>query len=68
MEEARASRAEYGAPAWEVEGWITTYTAVASGELAVVSDVVEQLAGHAPQSLEGYLRAHPEDYRHLVSS
>ena len=67
MDEARASRASYGAPDWEVEGWITSYAAVASGELAVVSDTVEHVAGHPPQSLEDYLRAHPEDSAHLVS-
>lgn len=68
MDEARASRASYGAPDWEVEGWITSYAAVASGELDVVSDTVARLAGHQPQSLLEYLRAHPEDCRHLVAS
>jgi uncharacterized protein YbjT (DUF2867 family) len=51
IEEAWQSRAAYGAPDWEVEGWITSYTAIASGELAVVSDTVERLAGHPPTTL-----------------
>jgi NAD(P)H dehydrogenase (quinone) len=33
IEEAYASRADYGAPDWEVEGWVTSYVAIARGEL-----------------------------------
>ena len=40
IEEARASRAPSGAPDWEIEGWVTTYAAVAAGELDVVTDTV----------------------------
>lgn len=52
FEEARASRAPYGAPDWQIEAWISTYTAIASGALDVVSGDVEQVLGRAPQSLE----------------
>ena len=31
LEEAYASRASYGAPDWEVDGWVTTYAAIADG-------------------------------------
>lgn len=51
VEEAYASRARYGAPEWQVEAWVSTYEAIARGELAVVSDVVERLTGHPPRSL-----------------
>ena len=51
VEEAWASRAVYGAPDWEVEGWITSYVAVAVGELAVATDVVQRVAGHPPREL-----------------
>lgn len=51
VEEAWASRAVYGAPDWEVEGWITSYLAVATGELAVATDVVQRVAGHPPREL-----------------
>ena len=39
--EARASRAPHGAPDWQVEAWISTYTAIRDGELdlVVVSEV-----------------------------
>lgn len=57
LEEARASRARYNAPLWEVEGWISTYTAIAAGELDVVTDHVLQLTGHQPISVRQFLRA-----------
>ena len=52
LEQARASRAGYGAPEWELEAWISPYTAIAAGELAEVTDDVERLTGHPPLSLE----------------
>jgi NAD(P)H dehydrogenase (quinone) len=55
LDEARASRAGFGAEAWEVEGWVTSYAAVATGEMDVVSDAVQRVSGHAPLSLEAYL-------------
>ena len=55
MEEARASRASSGAPGWMIEGWVTTYAAIAAGELDTVTDAVEHLAGHPPQSLDALL-------------
>ena len=51
LEEAYASRASYGAPDWQVEAWVSTYTAIATGELAGVTPHVERLAGHPPRSL-----------------
>ena len=66
LEEAYASRASYGAPGWEVEGWVTSYVAIAAGELNVISDTVSRLAGHAPMTLPDYLRRHPESYQHLL--
>ncbi len=55
LEEARASRARYDAPPWEVEGWISTYTAIAAGELNVVTDHVKRLTGHEPASVREFL-------------
>jgi uncharacterized protein YbjT (DUF2867 family) len=51
LEDARASRAGSGAEVWEVEGWVTSYAAIANGDLERVSDAVERIAGHAPRSL-----------------
>jgi uncharacterized protein YbjT (DUF2867 family) len=63
--EAYASRAVYGAPDWQVAGWVSSYEAVASGEMDVVSDAVRALTGHAPQSFADFLATHPESYRRL---
>jgi uncharacterized protein YbjT (DUF2867 family) len=65
MEEAWASRRPSGAPDWEIEGWVTSYAAVASGELDLVSEGVERLAGHPPQALEPFIRAHPDLWAHI---
>jgi NAD(P)H dehydrogenase (quinone) len=51
LEEAYASRAHYGAPDWEVEGWVSSYAAIAAGELDQVTDTVERVAGHPPIGL-----------------
>ncbi|RAG86790.1 SDR family NAD(P)-dependent oxidoreductase [Streptacidiphilus pinicola] len=64
--EAYASRAVYGAPAWEVEGWVSSYEAVASGEMDVVSDAVRALTGRAPQAFADFLAAHLESLRRLL--
>jgi NAD(P)H dehydrogenase (quinone) len=57
LDEARASRSIYGAPDWEVEAWISSYVAIANGELSRVADGVERLAGHPPASLREWLAA-----------
>jgi uncharacterized protein YbjT (DUF2867 family) len=44
--EAYASRASYGAPDWQVDAWVSTYTAIANGEMAGVTDDVARLTGH----------------------
>jgi hypothetical protein len=56
LEQARASRAGSGAEAWEIEGWVTSYAAIATGEMDVVSDTVREVAGHVPISLAELLK------------
>ena len=68
LEEAYESRAAYGAPDFEVEGRVTSYAAIATGEMDVVSDTVSKLTGHAPMTLADFLRRHPESYWHLLSA
>jgi uncharacterized protein YbjT (DUF2867 family) len=55
LEEAYASRASYGVPDWQVDAWVSTYTAIASGELSTVTDDVQRLIGRAPVSLADVL-------------
>jgi NAD(P)H dehydrogenase (quinone) len=68
MEEAWASRRPSGHPEWEIEGWITTYVAIAKGELEQVTSTVKDLTGHEPQRLEEFLENHPESYEHLLDN
>lgn len=54
--EAYASRAVFQAPPWEVDAWVSTYTAIAAGEMATVTDQVQQLTGKPAMSLREVLR------------
>lgn len=65
-EEAWESRRPTGAPEWEIEGWVSSYLAIANGELATVSDTVERLTGHPPIDLEMFLTDHPQLWSHLA--
>lgn len=51
VSEAYASRAVHAAPDWQVDAWVSTYTAIAVGELAGVTTDVEHLTGHPATSL-----------------
>jgi NAD(P)H dehydrogenase (quinone) len=66
VEEAWATRRPSGHPDWEIEGWVTSYLAIAAGELAPLSDVVPRLAGHPARTVAEHLRTHPGDWAHLV--
>ncbi len=57
LEQAYASRSGLGAPGWMVDAWISTYTAIAAGEMDVVSDTVERLAGRPATPLRRHLEA-----------
>jgi NAD(P)H dehydrogenase (quinone) len=61
LEEAYASRAGYGAPDWQVEAWVSTYTAIAAGDLAVVTGDVERLLGRPARSLDDVLTGRPPE-------
>jgi len=56
LEQAYTSRASFGAPDWEVTGWVTSYAAIATGELEVVADTVEKVTGRPPVAPREYLR------------
>jgi uncharacterized protein YbjT (DUF2867 family) len=68
LEEARASRLKFNPSEWELEAWVSTYVAIATGEMSIVSHTVEALTGHAPQTLADYLRQHPESYQHIIGT
>jgi NAD(P)H dehydrogenase (quinone) len=51
LEEAYASRAHYGAPDWQVDAWVSTYTAIAEGNAEIVTGDVERVTGRPARSL-----------------
>jgi len=51
LPEAYESRRPWGAPDWQVDAWVSTYTAIAAGEMAEVSTAVETITGVKPISL-----------------
>ncbi|WP_433257580.1 SDR family oxidoreductase [Streptosporangium sp. CA-135522] len=55
VEEAYESRARYGAPRWQVDAWVSTYTSIANGEMGGVSDAVPRLTGRPATSLADLL-------------
>ncbi|HEX6356442.1 SDR family oxidoreductase [Actinophytocola sp.] len=57
VDEAYRSRASYGAPDWQLDAWVSTYTAIAAGELDGVTDAIPRLTGHAATSLATVMRA-----------
>ncbi|GAA1722750.1 SDR family oxidoreductase [Isoptericola hypogeus] len=64
-QEAYESRAGYGAEPFEVAGWVTSYTAIAAGELAHVSDDVSRLVGRPARSLAQWLDDYPAEWANL---
>lgn len=65
-EEAFASRSSYGAPDWEVRGWVSSYQAIRDGSLARVSPHVRELTGRDPLTLAEHLRAEPASLGHVT--
>ena len=59
LEEAYASRASYGAPSWEVDAWVSTYTAIAAGEVSKVTGDIPLLTSKPATSLRQLLSALP---------
>ena len=55
VEEAYESRASGDAPDWQYDAWVSTYTAIAAGELADVTDHVLTLTGRRPLTLAAFL-------------
>jgi NAD(P)H dehydrogenase (quinone) len=66
LEEAYASRASYGAPPFEVDGWVSTYAAVAAGELDVLSSTVRDVTGREPAGVREFLERNPASWQHLL--
>jgi uncharacterized protein YbjT (DUF2867 family) len=57
LEEAYASRAPWEAPPWQIDAWVSTYTAIAAGEVSATSTDVEAITGRRPRTLAELLSA-----------
>jgi NAD(P)H dehydrogenase (quinone) len=55
IDEAYASRERYHAPVWQVDAWVSTYTSIALGEVAEVTDDVERVTGRRAMTLNEFL-------------
>ena len=55
--EAYESRRPWAAPPWQVDAWVSTYTAIQDGSLAAVSGDIQKVTGQPPLSLEELLAA-----------
>jgi NAD(P)H dehydrogenase (quinone) len=51
----RRTRRSYDAAAWLVDSWVSTYTAIANGELDGVSSAIPDLTGHSATILRQLL-------------
>ncbi len=56
LEQAIASRAHYDASDAERAAWVSTYQAIAVGELSATTNTVQRLTGHAPMDFASFLR------------
>ncbi|MDQ2758023.1 MAG: NAD(P)H-binding protein [Actinomycetota bacterium] len=56
LEQAYASRRQWSQEQWQLDAWVSTYTAIRDGEVAEVTGDVERLTGHAASPLEAALR------------
>ena len=58
VEAAYASRrAAYAAEDWQLDAWVSTYTAIRDGSCAEVTGDVELVSGHPARTLEQALRS-----------
>jgi len=52
IDEAYESRQKWQPEQWQADAWVSTYTAVAAGEMAEVSTAVRDITGQEPLSLD----------------
>jgi uncharacterized protein YbjT (DUF2867 family) len=57
VEDAYASRkAAYGAEDWQLDAWVSTYTAIRDGSASEVTGDVERVSGHPARTIEEAIR------------
>lgn len=61
IEEAYQSRKAWPAEDWEYDGWVSTYTAIAAGEQAGLSNDADRVLGRKPISLADLIKETSQD-------
>ena len=59
LDEAYASRRRWSTEQWQLDAWVSTYTAIRDGEVATVSGDVERLTGHPARTIEQAIADNP---------
>jgi NAD(P)H dehydrogenase (quinone) len=68
LELARREKTGTGLTEPELEGWVSHYLEIATGEAGTVSDAVLRLTGRPAETVAEYLEKHPESYSHLLKA
>ncbi len=55
VDEAYESRRKWDVPGWQYDAWVSTYTAIAAGEVETVTDDVRRVTGRVPIDLRTLL-------------
>lgn len=55
LEEAYESRKKWNPKNWEMESWVSTYTAIAKGEQNGLSNDIEKILGRSATSINEFL-------------
>ncbi|CAN5438440.1 SDR family oxidoreductase [soil metagenome] len=58
-DEAYASRRQWSTQQWQLDAWVSTYTAIRDGEVAEVTGDVERLTGHPARTIEQAIADNP---------
>lgn len=66
VDEAYASRERFGAEPYLVEGWVSSYEAIAAGVNEAVSQDVPRLVGRPARSFAQWLDDYPTEWAHLL--
>jgi NAD(P)H dehydrogenase (quinone) len=59
LDEAYASRRKWSTEQWQLDAWVSTYTAIRDGEVAEVTGDVEKLTGHPARRIERAIADNP---------
>lgn len=66
LAEAYETRRKYNVPEWQIEAWVSTYTAIASGVMDVVTGDVRTLSGHDPMSFAEFIALDNPSKEHML--